>query len=142
MTSSAWLATQQDEYMLGKKIMHHAIAADNLPVKTGVDVFNELGGRQLLRYVDVYSVHEPRGGRVGQPTWVTPTPLSADEVDHYLDLPAPEKSRTHVVRLDPRLIPAIAGPQWVGLGMGIQYLLPYGYSTDAVLFPGWAHEVR
>ena len=135
MASSGWLSTQLDEFMLGKKIIYHAMPAAGLPVKTGVDVFNELGGRQLLRYVDVYSVHEPRGGRVGRPTWVTPTPLSADEVDHYLDLPAPEKPRTHVVRLDPRLIPIIAGPQWVGLGLGIQYLLPDGYSTNAVLPP-------
>jgi hypothetical protein len=142
MASAAWLATQLDEYMLGKKIMHHAIPAKDLPVKSGDEVFNELGGRQLLRYVDVYAVHEPMGGRAGRATWVTPTPLSTDDVDHYLDLPAPEKFRTHVVRLDPRLIPTIAGPQWVGLGMGIQYLLPDGYSTNAVLYPGWAHKVR
>jgi hypothetical protein len=103
---------------------------------------HELGGRLLLRYVDVYAVHEPAQGRLGQPTWVTPTPFSPEEVDHYLDLPAPEKPRTHVVRLDPLQIAVIQGPQWVGLGMGIQYLLPEGYAVSAVLGPAWAHEVR
>jgi hypothetical protein len=133
---------QLDEYMLDKRIEHHAVPVIDLPSKTGDEVFKELGGRQLLRYVDQYSVHEPVGGRVGIPTWVTPTPLSPDEVDHYLDLPAPEKARTHVVRIDPRLVHTIQGPQWVGIGMGIQYLLPEGYGPEAVLHPGWAHEVR
>ena len=142
MASAAWLATQMDHYMLDKAIADHTVPAPRLPRKSGQDVSIELGGRQLLRYVDLYRVHEAHDGRVGVPTWVTPTPFATDDVVHYLDLPAPEKRRTHVIRLDPRLVDVIMGPQWVGLGMGIQYYLPDGYSSAAIMHPGWAHEVR
>ncbi|WP_152611135.1 hypothetical protein [Amycolatopsis sp. MJM2582] len=128
--------------MLDKLIAHHAVPSENLPRKSGDQVFKEIGNRQLLRYVDIYHVHEPETGRDNLPTWVTPTPLSCDDLDHYLDLPSPDIPRTHVVRIDPRYIDEIRGPQWVGLGLGIQYLLPRGYPLDAVLAPHWAHEVR
>ncbi len=113
-----------------------------LPQRSGSDVARDLAGRMLLRYVDAGAIHEARGGRVGVPTWVTPTPYAVDEVSHYLDLPVPERLRSYVVRLDPAEIDVIAGPQWVGLGLGIQYYLPYGYEPRAVLPPQWAHAVR
>lgn len=141
MTSCAWLATQMDQHMLGSKIADSLVPESKLAVKTGEEVFTELGGRMLLRYVEAHAVHEPSQGRPVK-TFVTPTPYGAEDVSHHLDLPRPDRLRGYVIRLDPRRIRSIAGPQWIGLGMGVQYVLMYGYPADAVLPPGWAHEIR
>ena len=142
MGSSAWLATMLDEQMLEKRVQVPTVPLEHLPRRSGAEVAKELGGRWLLRYVPSAQVHEPRSGRYGVATFVTPTPYATSELAHWLDLPQPELPRNYVVRLDPSQVPVIVGPQYVGAGMGIQYVLPEGYGPEAVVHPGWAHEVR
>jgi hypothetical protein len=74
-------------------------------------------------------------------TFVTPTPYSSAECTPFLDLPAPDRPRTHALFLDPRRIPVIAGPRWVRFGKGIEYVLPDGFEAQA-LVQGWEIEVR
>src|SRR5690242_495674 len=121
MGTSAWLATQGDEFALAKIIADARLPLTALPLRPGDEVARELGGRLLYRYLSVDQAHEPWSNqREGIVTFVTPTPYAPQDLCHWLDLPAPDKLRTHVVRLDPAKIDWIQGPQWVGLGMGLQ----------------------
>jgi hypothetical protein len=136
------VAGRLDEQMAGKAIHAPTVPIDQLPIRSGVEVARELGGRSLLRYVTPNLVHEPDGSRVGQPTFVTPTPYAPQDPSHFLELPMPHVARPYVIFLDPSQIDRIAGPQYVGPGLGLQYVLPDGYDAEAVMAPGWAHEVR
>ena len=111
--------------------------APALPLRSGVDVYNELGGRMLLRYVN-----DPLEAGKARETYVSPTAYSIDEVAGFLALPNPKSLREHVLFLDPRKINQIKGPTWCVQGQGIEYLLPDGYDKSAIIGVPWAVEVR
>lgn len=139
---AGWIATILDENMLSRKgvtILGRNTPETALPVKRGSDVAFELGGRYLLRYMLKPQVGEFCGGS-SVSHWVTPTPLAPADLPAYLALPHPTGKRTHVMFLDPALIPEIHGPRWVEGGKGIEYLLPHGFPGEAV-FVGWEIEV-
>ena len=111
-----------------------------VPLKNGKAVFDELGGRFLLRYLVPAQIEAFRAGDEGV-HWVTPTPYSPEETIPWLALPALGKPRRHVLVLDPRKIETIRGPRWVRLGGGIEYILPNGFPREALVLP-WPLEVR
>lgn len=43
--------------------------------------------------------------------------------------------RTHFLVLDPQQIPQIAGPRYVQMGGGVEYILPNGFPATAVVNP-------
>ena len=134
---AAFLATSLDELMLNGKIAAKGTPDVALPIRTGDEVADELGGRMLLRYVC-----EPDETSKSTLTFVCPTPYSPEEALGYLALPSLRTPRKWVVVLNPRRIPNIQGPRWCAMGQGIEYLLPDGYTTAAIANPGWAIEVR
>ncbi len=113
--------------------------------KTGRQVAEEIGGRYLLRYVLPEQVGRFASGSDIQ-HYVTPTPYAPEETISYLALPVPRQPRTHVLVLDPARIEYICGPQRIAGAPGIQYILPVGFSQDAIVGAGagahWELEVR
>ena len=134
---SGWLATEMDGYMLSGKIAPKGMPDFALPIRTGAEVADELHGRMLIRYV--IDAHEPPRSVA---TYVSPTPLSTEELDAYLALPRPDLRREYAIFLDPRRINEIRGPRWCSMGQGIEYILPNGYHGGAVVPPGWGVRVR
>lgn len=150
MGTSSWIALLLDWEMLevGNAVTIHAASTplSNLPVKSGADVWDELGHRYLMRYLLPHQVGTFAGGSSGQ-HFVTPTAYSPEETIPYLALPAPTQPRTHVLVLDPRQIDDIAGPQWIRGAPGIQYILTAGFPQSAIVVPGnpgaaWEIQVR
>jgi hypothetical protein len=111
-----------------------------VPVKSGGAVFEELGGRFLLRYLVPAQIADFRAGGEGV-HWVTPTPYQPEETLSWLALPALREPRLHALVLDPRRIAVIRGPRWVRLGGGIEYILPHGFPGEALVLP-WPIEVK
>jgi hypothetical protein len=129
------LATQLDEEMPGPAVIspaHTPISA--LPLKTGLDVSKELGGRYLLRYLLPHQVTLFSAGATAL-QYATPTPYSSTETLHWLALPG-TLPRDYVLLLDPSLIPWIRGPRRVRLAYGIEYILPGGFPRSAIVPPG------
>jgi hypothetical protein len=135
--TSGWLATELDSYMLRGKIHSKHTPDSAMPVRAGIDVYRELQGRMLCRYI--IDPHEPPRTT---PTWVSPTPLSTEELIAYLALPNPMKDREYVLLLDPSKINDIQGPRWTSRGQGLEYLLPVGYPLSAVIPPPWGVRIR
>ena len=139
MNTSSWLATWLDweviEVSHKGRIYPSALPIDQLPLRTGSEVFNELGGRWLLRYVAEHQL-----GRFGSGSrdmhYTTPTPYAPSETVSYLALPLPHVPRSYVLALDPREIEHIRGPQWIRGARGIQYILPNGFPARAIVIPG------
>lgn len=137
MGTAGLLATNLDWYMLenrGTPISSGVTPDEEFPVKSGEEVFEELGGRFLLRYL------LPSHTRVsledmGKKHWVTPTPYSPEETIEMLALPAPTRPREYVLVLDPRKIDEVQGPRQVLFGGGIEYILPRGFSREALVLP-------
>jgi hypothetical protein len=145
MGTAKLLATNLDRHMLEERgtIIVPGVTQDAaVPSKSGVEVFDELGGRFLLQYLltgqgDTVEKLSQIQGRL---QWVTPTPYSPEETISMLALPAPEQSREYVLILDPRKIEEIQGPRRVLLGLGIEYILPKGFPKEALVLP-WPVEV-
>jgi hypothetical protein len=135
--AAGWLATELDTYMLSGKIFSRGTPDSGMPVRPGTSVSTELHGRMLCRYI--IDPHEPPRTSA---TWVSPTPLSSEELIPYLALPNPLKAREFVLFLDPSKISDIQGPRWTSMGQGIEYLLPGGYPASAVVPPGWGVRIR
>jgi hypothetical protein len=139
------LATNLDRHMLEERgtVILPGVTPDHaVPSKSGAEVFEELGGRCLLRYLlpgqgDTAEKLSQIQGRV---QWVTPTPYSPEETIAMLALPAPEQLREYVLILDPRRIREIQGPRRILLGHGIEYILPNGFPQEALVLP-WPTEV-
>jgi hypothetical protein len=141
MASCASLATVLDQEMLEKKgalIAARTVADAALPKKSGADVWRELGGRYLMRYLASEAIGESSGGSA-TPVYATPTPFAPSDLVVWLALPAPMKPRDYALLLDPREVPVILGPRWVRLGKGIEYILPEGFPASALVLP-W--EIR
>lgn len=136
--SSSILATWLDHHMLLDRqisIADPGTPIDTLPLKTGQDVYEELGGRYFIRYIVPAQVGRFSHGDEGK-HYVCPTPYTPSETLSWLVLPAGAEPRTHALLLDPRRIASVRGPQWVGLPGGIQYVLPNGFPQDAIVVPG------
>jgi antitoxin (DNA-binding transcriptional repressor) of toxin-antitoxin stability system len=104
---------------------------DLIPV-AGTAVARELGGRYLVRYVTRAGGARDVAGRDGL-IYVTPTAYATSEAITWLALPGP---RPFYLLLDPAGIETIAGPRYVHLGQGIEYLLPDGFPAGAVVGVG------
>ncbi len=99
--------------------------------------------RLLLRYVRSHQIGALSGGTT-TPQYVTVTPYAGDEAVSWLALPNPMDPPTHVLLLDPAQMAGhrLAGPRWVRLGNGIEFILLDGFPNHAVVKPGWEVEVR
>jgi hypothetical protein len=78
--------------------------------------------------------------------YVTPTPYSPEDAVIWLLLPAPDVPRTYAYFLDPACIDFIVGPVRAAPAAGIQYILPAGFTAEAIVVPGapsgrWAVQV-
>jgi hypothetical protein len=142
MGTAGQLATNLDLYMLanqGSTIVAGTTPDDEVPSKSGREVFEELGGRFLLRYL-LPSQTRVFLEDVARKHWVTPTPYSPEETISRLALPAPTQPREYVLILDPREIEEVRGPRHVLFGSGIEYILPRGFRKEALVLP-WPLEV-
>lgn len=136
--TSSLLATRMDAMMLvlrGVAIAQPGAPFEDLPGKSGDEVFAELGGRFLLRYLTEEQVGSFRNGSTSL-QYATPTAYSPTEAIVQLALPSVRRLRRYVLVLDPRRIPLIAGPQWAVSPGGIQYLLIAGFPASAIVVPG------
>jgi hypothetical protein len=139
-TGAARLATVLDQEMLegrGVEIASRVTPDAQLPEKAGVDVFAELGGRFLVRYLLKESLPGAIRG-TAKVTYVTPTPYSPKDAVELLMLPAEDRTREHAMLLDPRGISVVLGPRWVQGGFGIEYILPRGYTREAIAVRPWS----
>jgi len=139
------LATNLDVCMLeerGTMIVPGDTPDTDVPSKSGAEVFEELGGRFLLRFLlpGQVSTEEKLSQIPPRKQWVTPTPYSPKETIAMLALPAPDYPREYVFVLDPRKIANVLGPRRVRLGIGIEYILPDGFPKEALVLP-WPLEV-
>src|SRR5947209_974646 len=122
--TSGLIATWLDWLMLlqrGVAIADPFVPLEEIPAKTGAEVFGELGGRFLLRYLTAQQVHRFERGDAGQ-HFVTPTAYTSSEAISYLALPAADVARGYLLILDPRQIDIMHGPQWTASSGGIQYV--------------------
>ena len=128
-----------DEEMLegisGVQIAPRSATNGALPRKTGEQVSSELRGRFLLRYLVAERVTAYQPGS-DETLYTTPTPYSGPEASSWLALPNPQIVRAYVMLLNPGMIAEIWGPRWVRLGKGIEYLLPHGFPSQAIIL-GW-----
>lgn len=139
-TGAARLATILDQEMLegrGVEIASRVTPDARLPKKSGEEVFAELGGRFLVRYLLKEALQTATQGTT-KVTYVTPTPYSPTDAVELLMLPAEDRQREHAMLLDPRKISEVLGPRWVQGGFGIEYLLPQGYTQEAIALRPWS----
>jgi hypothetical protein len=139
-TRHALVATNLDVEMLKWNVSPGNTRDVDLSRKKGTDVWRELGGRYLIRYL-----HAGQLGIFGQgtaiPTYTTPTPYPAPEVIARLQLPAVTRARQWILVIDPRKVETILGPRWVRWGgFAIEYILPNGFPQDA-LATKWEVEI-
>ena len=139
-TGAARLATILDQEMLegrGVEIASRITPDARLPKKSGEQVFAELGGRFLVRYLLKEGLSTAIRGTT-KTTYVTPTPYSPTDAVELLMLPAEDRQREHAMLLDPRNIFVVLGPRWVQGGFGIEYILPRGYTPRAIALRPWS----
>lgn len=134
------LATWLDGEMFNRRTPSVPIApaglhVSDLPRKTGLEVFDETGGRLLAKYIIPYDIGRYRGGASGQ-HWLTLTAYSPSEAAIWLALPSPNVPREYALLLDPRRIPTVYGPQWVAQPGGVQYIVLDGFPASAIVVPG------
>lgn len=139
-TGAARLATILDQEMLegrGVEIASRITPDVRLPKKSGESVFAELGGRFLVRYLLKEALPSATRG-TARATYVTPTPYSPTDAVELLILPAEDRQREHAMLLDPRNVSVVLGPRWVQGGFGIEYILPEGYTPEAIALRPWS----
>jgi hypothetical protein len=140
-----WVATWLDWEMLRNRSVQVAPAIPPPPTsvglspglfgmarKSGQDVYKEIGGRYLLRYVREWQVGSFQNGS-GNFHYVTPTLYRSTDAVAPLFLPAGDRPPPFAMLLDPRKIPEIWGPRFVYLGFGIEYVLPMGFTKQAIV---------
>ena len=154
MSTCGQLATKLDEEMLLQRLID--IAAPNTTdgelispystyKKDGPRVFDELGGRFLLKYLRPEQV----GAFTGEDAtarglhYTTPTPYAPDdEMVLHLTSPFVRVPRLYVLVLDPRRIDLICGPRRVHWGHGVEYLLPDAFPQEAIAVPNLDSRFR
>jgi hypothetical protein len=119
----------------GASIASALASDDSLPVRSGDEVSQELGGRFLVRYMLRRQLGTFAAGSTAK-HYLTPTPLASSEVRSVLALPNPGAPRRFAMMIDPAEVDEIQGPRWVRGGSGIEYVLPRGFPSRAVLL-GW-----
>jgi hypothetical protein len=123
----------QERIELAAPIAPRGTPTAGLPLKAGVDVYRELGGRFLLRYLRVSQVDRFALGSATDRHFVTPTPYGPEDAVRFLYLPAPVDPPTFVLVIDPSKVDRILGPRWVRMGDGIEYILPEGFTREALV---------
>ena len=139
-TGAARLATILDQEMLegrGVEIASRITPDVRLPKKSGEAVFAELGGRFFVRYLLKEALPSATRG-TARATYVTPTPYSPTDAVELLMLPAEDRQREHAMLLNPRNVSVVLGPRWVQGGFGIEYILPQGYTPEAIALRPWS----
>lgn len=139
MVACSRMATNLDIEMLGWNVSGGKTPIESLPKKTGPEVYEEIGHRQLIRFLTPDQNGAFREGSEMR-HFTTPTPYPADEVIETLHLPGIHLPRLWALILDPRRIPTIAGPKFVRWGFAIEYILPDGFPKEALVDTLW--EVR
>ncbi|MFJ1709572.1 hypothetical protein [Kitasatospora sp. NPDC088346] len=132
MVGCSRLATNLDLEMLEWAASMGNVADAALPKKSGLDVYEEIGHRHLLRFVMAEQIGAFKDGSI-QKHFTTPTPYPPDEIVDILHLPAVHRPRLWALVLDPREIPNIYGPRLVRWGHAIEYLLPDGFPEEALV---------
>jgi hypothetical protein len=120
------------------RIWEEDVPLEEMPVRSGSEVADELAGRMLLRYVT--EQHPPPAD--GRQVWLTPTPLGVVGAVELLHLPNQIAKRHWVLVIHPARLEQIKGPRRVIMGQGIEYYLPKGYTDEAVQAPGYGARVR
>ena len=141
--SCAQLATRLDIEMLianQVQIYSASVPDQELPRKSGADVFRELNGRMPLRYIRREDAARYLRGDSNRQC-LTPTAYCPDDAISFLNLPDPTTIRTHFLLFQTGKIPEILGPRYVAWGQGIEYILPEGFSSDALANP-WPIQIR
>ena len=139
MGTCSRLATMIDADMLarhGTRIALPGTPDSKLHPRSPKRVAQELGKRYLLRYLlpSQLKLFGPSGPLIfAGAYYVTPTPLSPEETVPWLALPDPNQPRPYVLLLKPEKINDILGPRWIRMGGGIEYILPKGFSRDAIV---------
>ncbi len=137
------LATKLDIEMLVKRGIHiySSSTPDSLVLRRpGTEVADELCGRPLIRYLRKKDAGLYLHGDANR-HFTTPTPYSSEDLTGFLNLPDPLLRRTHFLLIDPAKLPEIQGPRYIAWGGGIEFILPKGFSKDALINP-WGLEVR
>jgi hypothetical protein len=129
------MATSLDCWMLKEHDVEAAASTTldaDLPVKSGDQVFEEIGRRYLIRYVpkDGISLESMLAPSL---RWVTPTPYSAEDALRCLALPFGERQRKYYWLINPRYLRNVKGPRSVDGGCGIEYLIPEGVPEEALV---------
>ncbi len=146
MSHAVRLALTLDEEMLAA---HGVVIADpwvpDKDLPPCPDLASQLGNRFLVKYVrreDRSRYSPPFSGITTYPGvhYVTPTAICRDELVAILNLP-PLPAPRYALILDPARLDAV-GPRRVRSGQALEYVLPNGFPSNAVVAPGWPVEVR
>ncbi|WP_159083214.1 hypothetical protein [Streptomyces sp. P3] len=141
MLTCSRTATTLDAKMLAGLIVPDWISDEKLREISGQDVANEIGGRCLLRYLRPEQMGSFFAG-TSRKQYVTPTAYTPDEASRWLALVFPWILRRHVLLIDPKKIDRpVRGPRAIAGGFGIEYVLPEGFSAEAIANPGFDLEV-
>ena len=119
----------------GGKIGQEGLLTHKMKKRSGTEVDTEIGGRYLLRYLHAGQLTEFLNGSERR-HWVTPTPITPEDLVSWLALFEPTIKRKHVLILDPKKIKNICGPAYIHLGQGIEYCLPHGFGKEAIVSVG------
>jgi hypothetical protein len=140
MESVTQLAIHLDMEMLhdrGVEIYHEHVADSDLPE---CDPQADLGRRHLIKYVRSHE-HEKYAimsgvNKFAGPQWVTPTPLAPCDLMDCLALPPGEPPGWYLL-LRTDMLASVRGPRRIRRGNGVEYLLPDGFTSDAIVEPKW-----
>ena len=135
MGASSRIATQLDAEMLGLATSIAPPGTSYEDLQPVIGLSTELGGRYLLRYVLTSQLGQLTSGTT-RTQYVTPTPYAPEETISWLALPPASGAREWVLVLDPAALSDVRGPRWVRLGGGIEYVLPTGFPSNAVVAVG------
>jgi len=124
---------------VGVTIASRTTLDKDLPIRHGYEVAQELGGRLLVRYMLRDQVRLFGAGSTNTHC-VTPTPLARKDTVPVLALPVPDRGRPFAMLLNPAEVDEIQGPRWIRGGSGIEYVLPNGFPSSAVLL-GWPIQI-
>ena len=142
--SVAQLATVLDIEMLssvGLAPLPSYVPTSALPEYTGEQVAMRTGYRYLLRYVRPHQIGDFLEGS-NREHFVCPTPYAVEDTVTFLTLPNPMLPPRHALLLDTAALGRIRGPRMVRLGLGVELVLPAGFTRDAIVAPGWERELR
>lgn len=142
--SVAELATLVDIEMLlavGLTPSPWHVSTAALPEYSGLEVASVTGYRHLLRYLRPHQLGQFLDGSPRE-HFVSPTPYAVEDSVRFLMLPDHLHPPRHVLVLETAAIARIRGPRMVRLGLGVEFVLPDGFTAEALVPPGWERELR